>query len=423
MESGKLFRNVILPIIGSYILGYLYVRAMLIKNGVFATDRAASIGILVFTIALLAGAEYVYHCVKRNKSVLFWNACTILIPLSFVVGAGPLIGHGMDIIILFFIWFMLHVLAVYAILVRGNCLVGDEASSYFLLDLFQGFLIVSCGNIVLRLKMLYNGMKALIGLHMKKKNLYVGMGVLTGAVIFLIYAISLLSNADDNFGRIFENIFISFTLSEFWLNQIFFVIVSLPVGAYLFGLVMGNVVNRIEVFHRYKIEAHMETWHVASTTILTIALVMFCGVYGIYLWLQGGYFFGAFTGNLPAEFTFAEYARQGFFELCRIIGLNIFLFWVVVKISEMEIYQAKVLRVILFVFHGQGLLFVATAFSKVVFYIRAYGLTAMRVMSLWVISILLAAVVLSIAYMFGMKDVVKKWLYFMVGTLTLVCYM
>ncbi len=423
MESGKLFRNVVLPIIGSYILGYLYVRSMLITTGVFATDRAASIGVLTFTIVLLTGAEYVCQNVRRNKAVFFWNTCVVLIALSFVLEVGPFIGRGMDSIIIFFMLFMLHVLAVYAILVRGNWLVGEEASGYLLLDLLNGMIIIPCCNFILRMRMICNGIKVMLRQRMEKKSLYVGISVLAGAGAFLIYAISLLSNADDNFGKIFENILFSFTLSEFWLEQIFFVVLSLPVGAYLFGLVMGGLVNKTEVFNREKIEACMQKWQEAPSTILTIALVMFCGVYGIYLWLQGGYFFSAFMGNLPEEFTFAEYARQGFFELCRIIGLNIFLFWIVVKISELEIHKTKSLRVMLLIFHVQGLLFVATACSKVVLYIYAYGFTAMRVMSLWAISILLGAVVLAIAYMFGVKNVVKKWLYFMAVTLTLVCYM
>ena len=68
--------------------------------------------------------------------------------------------------------------------------------------------------------------------------------------------------------------------------------------------------------------------------------------------LQGRYLFSAFAGIRPEEFTYSQYARQGFFELCDIL-----------------------LSVLTF-------LIITTAISKMMLYIDAYGLTNKRILTM-----------------------------------------
>ena len=58
------------------------------------------------------------------------------------------------------------------------------------------------------------------------------------------------------------------------------------------------------------------------STVLT-ALLVLCVVYLLFISMQAKYLFGAFWGALPEGFSYSEYARQGFFELCRVAAINI----------------------------------------------------------------------------------------------------
>ena len=59
-------------------------------------------------------------------------------------------------------------------------------------------------------------------------------------------------------------------------------------------------------------------------------LAVLSAVYLLYLFSQSAYFFSAFRGLLPEEFTVAEYARRGFFEMSVIAVIN----FIVVSISS-----------------------------------------------------------------------------------------
>ena len=64
-----------------------------------------------------------------------------------------------------------------------------------------------------------------------------------------------------------------------------------------------------------------------DTAFITAFLGALSVVYLVYLFSQLAYFFNAFRGLLPEgyDFSYAEYARRGFFELCAVAGINLVL--------------------------------------------------------------------------------------------------
>ena len=104
-------------------------------------------------------------------------------------------------------------------------------------------------------------------------------------------------------------------------------------------------------------------------------------VYALYLVSQLAYFVGGFSGILPADYTMAEYARRGFFEMAMLCGINL-------AITALSTYLVRrdgkinILTKLLCLFIGLFTLFlVATASAKMFLYIGAYGLTRMRVLT------------------------------------------
>lgn len=111
-------------------------------------------------------------------------------------------------------------------------------------------------------------------------------------------------------------------------------------------------------------------------------LCVLSSVYLVYLLSQLAYFFSAFSSILPKgyKFTYAEYARRGFFELCVIAFINLLMIYLAVLLSRKnkdKIPLAVKLPsafIVLFTF-----IIIATAMSKMIMYIGAYGCTVDRV--------------------------------------------
>lgn len=111
------------------------------------------------------------------------------------------------------------------------------------------------------------------------------------------------------------------------------------------------------------------------------ALGAVCFVYVAYLVSQLAYFSGGFSGILPEEFTMAEYARRGFFEMAILCGINL-----AVMVASLGLVRkqnrAPLATRLLCLFIGIVTLFlVATASAKMFMYIGSYGLTRLRVLT------------------------------------------
>ncbi len=132
-----------------------------------------------------------------------------------------------------------------------------------------------------------------------------------------------------------------------------------------------------------------------------VAIAAFLGAlsaaYVLYLLSQFAYFTNAFRGLLPKDFTVAEYARRGFFEMCGIVTINLVLVAVAMGVCRKKAGKlpgaVKGLCLFLCVF---SLILVATALSKMVLYMHSFGLTRLRVLTS-AFMVLLAAVVLFLA--------------------------
>jgi len=102
----------------------------------------------------------------------------------------------------------------------------------------------------------------------------------------------------------------------------------------------------------------------------------------MYLFSQLAYFFSAFKGILPTdyEFTVADYARRGFFEMCVISVINLVLVFAVLLFArkkEGKICAAnKAICTFICIF---TIIIIVTALSKMLLYIKSFGMTELRI--------------------------------------------
>lgn len=111
-----------------------------------------------------------------------------------------------------------------------------------------------------------------------------------------------------------------------------------------------------------------------SITILVLVNLL----YLLYAGVQFIYLFGAWNGNLPDGLTYAEYARNGFFELAFVSFINAAMLLCSIRLTRREGKAGLVVRclsILLLLLAGVQMV---SAFLRMNLYIRAYGLTQLR---------------------------------------------
>lgn len=138
---------------------------------------------------------------------------------------------------------------------------------------------------------------------------------------------------------------------------------------------------------------------------LTVGTVLcaVCVVYLAYLLSQLAYFVGGFSGLLPRQYTLAEYARRGFFEMAILSVINLGIITLCLATVKKEGTAPLALR-LLCLFVGLVTLFLVVASSaKMFLYIESYGLTRLRVLTQIIMLFMAVATVTVSAWLFAPK--------------------
>lgn len=119
--------------------------------------------------------------------------------------------------------------------------------------------------------------------------------------------------------------------------------------------------------------------------------------------------------TLPDGYTYARYAREGFFQLLAVCIINLILVLICLGLFR----ESRVLKGILTVICGCTFIMIFSSALRMILYIDTYSLTFLRVFVLWslaVIFALMAGVTVSIFH--------KRFPLFLYGTITVtVCYL
>lgn len=123
---------------------------------------------------------------------------------------------------------------------------------------------------------------------------------------------------------------------------------------------------------------------ISATAVIALIYLYFCAIQIIYLF--AGY------GTLPEGYTYAQYARQGFFQLLFICLMNL-----VLVLTGLGFFrESRVLKGILLVISLCTFVMIASSAYRMLLYISVYQLTFLRILVLWAlctIAFLMAGVV------------------------------
>jgi len=220
----------------------------------------------------------------------------------------------------------------------------------------------------------------------------------------------LLMSADEGM----ENMFTGITDWLYDLNAAEIMIkllLTLPCSLYLFGMFWSNSHrDGLGVLNDEYCKYRLLNKRIINNLICYTAVTPVCLLYVLFFISQTKYFLSAFMGNLPEGFTYADYARRGFFELLWVAVINLVLICAInvysKKTAEEKPFTLKLYSLILSSF---TLILIATALSKMIMYINMYGLTTLRVYTSWFMILLAMIFVLVIIKQFRFDMKIAKY--------------
>lgn len=272
---------------------------------------------------------------------------------------------------------MITVAAYWTLSACGRLLDG-RTSEWVFFDGWNAMAAVPFGNFGCQFRALL-GTGASDGEERKGRG---GLAVLLGFLLVipvLVVILPLLSRADAGFEQLAGDL--AHYMEQHFLSVFLRILLAIPVSCYLYGLIFGGISGRgTDRIRTGRLRGIGETMRILPDTAVCTALLILCGVYVLFMGIQGSYLFSAFAGNLPEDFTYAEYARRGFFELCQIGVWNLLLLGCASLFSRSRSTEHRGLCVVTVLLAMLNLLLILTAMSKLGMYICVYGLTVNRIL-------------------------------------------
>ncbi len=376
-----------------------------------APIQKPTIADLLFALAVLASGFYFWH--SLNIGFLIWQGIGVTLFFLFLILATVIYLYAKDIKQNHRSWLMLVAsvlgampfalyghrdINMYLIMVEITlCLlwvmyscrtaISEKINLSILFDMLNQFLIVPFTNFGRFFTL------SLYGLRNKSSSwryaLFAFLGLLICLPVFF-FVTALLASSDDGFGNLVRDL-AGFLANLEIIKYLMELLFAIPIAAYIFGAVIGNITKRqTNLISEPNLLRTFVSAHAIPKSAIYAPLFLFLALYITYFIAVGSYLFSGLQGSLPEVYTYAEYARRGFFELCTIASLNLVILggiWLFTKRDGAE--HPLALRALAGAFSLLTCLLIITALSKMLLYIGAYGLTPARVFTTWFMVLML----------------------------------
>ncbi|MBE5787676.1 MAG: DUF4173 domain-containing protein [Clostridiales bacterium] len=193
-------------------------------------------------------------------------------------------------------------------------------------------------------------------------------------------AIVLLSSADGIFSDLFVGAFQSLENADGYV--IIRIATALAGGLMLFSLAYGAVTEKAAMKERRVI-------HLPSLTF-SVVLGALAAVYALFAYIQFRYLFSG-SDAVQAQGGYAEYARSGFFQLVMVSCITLGILLPALALCK----ESRAVRILGGMVAALTVVIDVSAFFRMRLYIQAYGLTLLRVLTLWGMGAILVALVLT----------------------------
>lgn len=219
----------------------------------------------------------------------------------------------------------------------------------------------------------------------QKKNdtiKYVIIGIVI-AIPVLFVVVALLASADVVFFKIVDDVFGDIHISG---DIILFPLLVFCVFIYVYGLTVKMSSHNIDSNGKNR-RTKEPVIGITFTSVLTFVYLVFSVIQIMYLF--------ASDMMLPEGYSYAEYARQGFFQLLFVAFLNLLIVLFFVSFFR----KHRVLDIVLTVMCACTYIMIASSAVRMLMYIEKYDLTYLRILvllALLMIAVVMTGVVISI---------------------------
>ncbi|MDR0849614.1 MAG: DUF4173 domain-containing protein [Propionibacteriaceae bacterium] len=346
-------------------------------------DHLASVAVTAFFILALAASLTYFHLKKVHLSVGAIVGVVLLVagalpftlfaptPFFLVLFAAEMVG--------FLVW---HAWA--------SCKRVGGLDGYMITDALNQCLVVPLTH----LGAWFAPFRALLKGRTKVSHVLIALLGLVVAFPLIALVVVLLMAADQGFdawmgaaAELFESVDLG--------RWVWCLVFGLPVAFFAFGIWWAGVTGEKSGLTRDGTASTLARMRRLAPSAIIAPLTILVAVYILFFAAMGSYLFSAFTSDLPADYTYAEYARRGFFELAAVAGINFAVMGFAYLFARRKMVEQTgngpasessvfaryptVLRVLGAALSLLTILLIATSISKMVLYISAYGLTQLRV--------------------------------------------
>jgi len=270
-------------------------------------------------------------------------------------------------------------------------------TDWILADVLQALFLFPFCSLADPFRAMFSGRAKKTGKLLARILLGIGLAVIPTLVV-----LALLSY-DEQFSDMLINLL---DLDRFdGFSHIFSLLFGIPVGMYLFSLYISSVDrkgNEIVTRDRCSWIAGQVKFVPAVTGVAAVLPLLF--IYAVFFVSQWTYFVSGFIGVLPESYSYAEYARAGFAQLCIVSVINFLMIIAVLLFTRCKSRgESILLKSLVILFSLATLILMATAFAKLYMYIECYGLTPKRLYAAWGMAVLAVIFLLIAAKQFFPK--------------------
>ena len=404
MDIIKTYRGA--GIILAYPLAFAYLKYFMVED----SDGFAFLRRILFVLGYILFNELVVRGSGKKpvKETYFWYSVMAVTAVTSVTGISDPVSM-----------FALHLCAWYVAVLSCGILYEGKTGSFMLADLFNASILkpfTGFGNIFRDITQIRKNRKT------DKSSSSITAGILSVIFVLPLFAIAtaLLCGINTSFDAAVTDVLNQLDLKWFFKNFHLFIF-AFPVCLYLYGMISQSAGSEgaKEKADYEKLVGWRQRCHKLSPIIASVITGMFVILYLIFFVFEGNYLFSAFAGKLPEEFTAAEYARKGFFELTGVMFINMLVFLLVSYLSKRDVIGRKACNLTITALMSESVLFAIISFSKLALYYSRFGYTPKRLLAMWGTMIFAAGAVMVIASIFRRRDMSRSWIYFATCSFTL----
>ncbi|MBE6815180.1 MAG: DUF4173 domain-containing protein, partial [Ruminococcaceae bacterium] len=197
---------------------------------------------------------------------------------------------------------------------------------------------------------------------------FIGFAV---AIPVLFVIIPLLSSSDIAFDAVITKMFENTALI---FSAVFITLILAPIFYSLIFYLKKSPSLEKEAIKKYNGKL--------AVSGINAFLISISFVYLFYLFTQLAYIVDAFKFVLPEDYTAAEFARSGFFQMAVIVFINfVILGCTAISVKRNDLKMPKSTKSVLLFISAFTIFYISTAIFKMMKYISIYGLTRLRVLT------------------------------------------